>query len=689
MKVQRDRELTRLYVAAGLAVAVWMFFRAYRMVSAQVAGGVDAPSRWALLALGLVQVLAIGTLLFIMARSLAKVYFEYRRGILGSRVRARLVLALFGIGLLPSLMLFLVGQNFISKNVERWFLPEVQEMIHDGQGLAEAYQRHALSRLDAAIMMGGEADPEAIRQGADLDLVARKENGEWRWSLRPGLALPRSLVVGPLSAREDTPAGRWLLKGETSRVVGLFIPIADLTRMVRLENHARESLQLQHFKDPITTLPQLTFLFLTLLTLFAAVWTGLTLARTIADPVRALAKGAQRVGAGDLEVLLPEEGEDELAFLSKAFNHMTSDLRENRAQLESQAERIERQRAYLDQLLGALPVGVLSWGVDDQLRTLNPIARTWFGLGAGMPEWNDLASEPRLGHLPSLVALVKETGRTHQEDFRVGAEGEGRPVRAVVAPLAGGGILAVLEDLSLLAQAEKRAAWQEVARRMAHEVKNPLTPIQLTAQRMLRRAREGRLDVTVVTEGAEAILTEVASLARLVESFTRFARLPQPHPSRVEVGELVRQVAALYGPTHPRIAWELRLPEAPVQALWDRDMVKRALINFVDNALAAIQGEGTIRFILTAGSGFATLTVEDDGPGVREADRAKLFEPAFSTKERGSGLGLAIVRRIAQDHGGEAFYEPLAPGSRFGLRLPFGHLPDTGPSEITSPAPTA
>lgn len=661
MAAHRDRELARLYVAAGLAVAVWMCFKAYRMVSDQVAGGVDAPSKWALLALGLVNVLAIGTLLFIMARSLAKVYFEYRRGILGSRIRARLVLALFGIGILPSVMLFMVGQNFISKNVERWFRPEVQQMVKDGRAVTEAWNAQARTRLDMALR---------AQDGFGADWVGAKGPSGWRGTARAGLIAPQDVERSLLQGHEDSPAGRWLLLGEQHRAVGLFIPLDDLAHMARLEARARESLQLLHFKDAITTLPQGTFLFLTLLTLFAAVWTGLTLARTIADPVRALAKGAQRVGAGDLQVLLPEEGEDELAFLSKTFNRMTADLRENRTRLEAQSERIEAQRAYLDQLLGALPVGVLSWGEDGQLRTLNPIARAWFGLDHGLPNWKSLSHEPRLGRLPSLVALALETGRAQQEDFRVGAEGEGRPVRAVVAPLGGGGTLAVLEDLSLLAQAEKRAAWQEVARRMAHEVKNPLTPIQLTAQRLLRRAREGRLDVTVVTEGAEAILAEVGSLARLVESFTRFARLPQPHPTLVEAGELVRQVVALYGPTHPGIAWDLRLPEATVSALWDGDMVKRALINFVDNALAAVDREGTIRLTLAERGGSALLTVEDDGGGVPEADRAKLFEPTFSTKERGSGLGLAIVRRIAQDHGGEAFYESLNPGSRFGIRLP-------------------
>jgi two-component system, NtrC family, nitrogen regulation sensor histidine kinase NtrY len=307
------------------------------------------------------------------------------------------------------------------------------------------------------------------------------------------------------------------------------------------------------------------------------------------------------------------------------------------------------------------------------LRTFNAAARTWLGLDAFDPtlaRWETLAALPRLGRLPELLATVRESKRGAQEELRLGGEGEGRPVRALLEPIQGGGVLAVLEDLSLLAQAEKRAAWQEVARRMAHEVKNPLTPIQLTAQRLLRRHREGRLDPIAVQEGAEIILAEVSSLSRLVDSFSRFARLPVPQFSPCDPADLLRQVAALYGPNHPEVRWTLSLPEETVSVLWDADMVKRALINYVDNAVAAVGGQGTIQLSLTLEGQVLRFVVADTGSGVPEADRERLFEPYFSTKRKGTGLGLAIVRRIAQDHGGDVHYEPLHPGSRFSLVLP-------------------
>ncbi len=690
---QRPSELTRLYWAAGLLALITMIILAYKALSGRVAAGeLDAPSRWVLLGTGLANVLAIGILFFIVARSLVKLYFERRSGILGARLRTRLVTALFIVGVVPSLILFLVGRNFIAKNVERWFSPETEEVITVGKRVADLGRADLARRLAFGadrVMASPSADVVRLREESGTDFVGRlvKEGFESvsgqlfaQQSLRDGLATP-ALRARPTDTQElDGEAGQWTLRmvhrGDGDWVVGAFLPKADLEALHQMEARYKESVQSRRIRDTLETLPQRTFLFLTMLTLFFAVWTGLALSRSLSEPIRALAKAAQRVGSGDLEVQLQEMGEDELAFLAKSFNTMTRDLKTGRDALETQSARLDQQRAYLDQLLAALPVGVLSWRADGELRVVNAAARAWLGLEAEEVDsagWTKLSQSPRLGRLPELVRAVREDGKPRSEELRLGGEGDGRPVRVMVHSLSGGGLLALLEDLSQLAEAEKRAAWQEVARRMAHEVKNPLTPIQLTAQRLLRKAREGAVDQELLKEGAETILAEVGSLSRLVDSFSRFARLPQPQFAPVDARELLQQVAALYIPNHPAIQWSVELPEAQQPAFWDGDMVKRALINFVDNALGALgeaPSQGRITLGLRAEGAHLILRVEDDGAGVPMDQREKLFEPYFSTKRKGTGLGLAIVRRIAQDHGGEARYESLERGSRFVLSLP-------------------
>ncbi len=665
-KPRRHPELARLYGAVGMAVLVFLGFRVYRILSQQVDAPLNPLSKWTIYGFGLLNALFITVLVFIVGRSLAKLWFERRRGLLGSRIRTRLVLALLAVGIVPSLLIYVIGKKSISQNIERWFSPETQKILKDGRTLAVGLRSELRTRLVSAIQrVDGTTGVEDARVKAGLDLLQLSPKG--KAALAPGMAEP-PLQPGTF----ESPGGLWILERRPDGVLaGLRLDPGLSASLIGLERREQEARALGQNRETFQSPAENMLLLLTLLSIFAAVWTGLAISKTISEPVQDLADAAHRIGLGNLDVTVLEEGKDELAFLGRAFNRMTQDLKTSRAAIQAQADRIERQRAYLGQLLEALPVGVLSWDTDGALRTFNPAARAWFGCAPqAEPNWENLAQEPRTGSLPALVDAVRQDRRWQQEELRIGGEGEGRPVRAVVLPLAGGGELAVLEDLSALAQAEKRAAWQEVARRMAHEVKNPLTPIKLTAQRLLRRSKDGRLDLPNLAEAAETILIEVSALQRLVDSFSQFAKLPAPVFRDLDATELLRQVEALYVPSHPGIAWRFELPSEPLPAHWDADMVKRIVLNLVDNALGATGGKGAIRIALADGNGEARITVENNGPGVPVEIRERLFEPYFSTKQKGTGLGLAIVRRIAHDHGGDARYEPLSEGSRFEVRLP-------------------
>nr|AGS53467.1 nitrogen regulation protein ntrY [uncultured bacterium contig00038] len=677
-KSKRNQELTRLYFAAGLAAVSYTFFKLYKVFS-QAEISVLGTSRWSgLLALGLANTLVIGLILFIVARALAKIYFERRSGILGSRIRTKLVVAFLAVGIVPSVMLFIMGRPFILRNIERWFAPETGRIIRDGGEVSRMYKSEQLARVkqEAETAARLHQPPQLVLSEFALDLCSDSK----QTVVRDRTAAPDLSGDSPAWTVDAGADGTWYLGRHGEWVTGRLLGRNIQDSLARLERRQEEVRQLGTITNTLVEYTDNVLLFMTLLTIFAAVWSGLTLSRTIAEPVRALAKAAQRVGMGDLEVALPEEGEDELAFLSRSFNAMTRDLKAGNRENKRHAERIERQRAYLNELMDALPVGVLSLSTDGQLLTCNNTAQSWLGMASFDPDgqyWSDPGWRSRLGDLPYLLERVRQSGRPYQEELRIGREGEGRPVKVMAVPLSGGGELAVLEDLSLLAQAEKRAAWQEVARRMAHEVKNPLTPIKLTAQRLARRVRDGRLEPQAVSEGAETILAEVESLSLLVDSFTRFAKLPVPQPTQCDACELMRQVHALYESGQGKARLELLLPAEPVTVIWDGDMVKRALINFADNAIHTIQDSGTITLEVKVMGSRVRLSVSDDGPGVPQEVRPRLFEPYFSTKQRGTGLGLAIARKIAEDHGGVAVYESLEPGctgSMFYLELPVNSI---------------
>jgi len=673
---KRRGELVRLYFAVGLAAISYTFFKFYRLLSFSEES-VQGVSRWGgLLALGLANTLVIGLVIFMVARALAKVYFERRSGILGSKIQSKLVVAFLAVGILPSTMLFVMGRPFILKNVERWFAPETDRIIRDGGDISRIYKNGQLARIrqEAELAARLRVSPQEALIIFDLDFCSNSKGS----AIKNDLPMPDLASDGLAWTADGGKSGTWYLARNGEWAAGRLVSKEVQESMARLERRQEEAQQIKGLTSALVGFTDNVLLFMTLMTIFAAVWIGLTLSKAIAEPVRALAKAAQRIGRGDLNVALPEEGKDELALLSRSFNAMAADLKAGNEKIKSHAQNIEKQRAYLKELLDALPVGVLSISANGRLATCNNAVQDWLGMESFDPEfdyWGEPAWRYRLGDLPDMIEQVARTRKMRQEELRLGGEGEGRPIRAAIVPLSGGGELVVLEDLSLLAQAEKRAAWQEVARRMAHEVKNPLTPIKLTAQRLARRGAEGRLDLDSVIAGSETILGEVESIARLVDSFSRFAQLPVPQPRPCDACELLRQVYALYAQSNERAGLELALPNDPMLANWDGDMVKRAMVNLIDNALHAIKktdgtkGRIAVRAEALGGS-VARLSVADDGPGVPMEVRPQLFEPYFSTKRHGTGLGLAIARKIAEDHGGSAGYEPLKNGSLFYLELP-------------------
>ncbi|MEO6391329.1 MAG: ATP-binding protein, partial [Pyrinomonadaceae bacterium] len=455
---------------------------------------------------------------------------------------------------------------------------------------------------------------------------------------------------------------------------------------------------------------------LTLLLVFASMWAAIHIARGIAMPIQAMAEAANEVARGNLSHRVETVAEDELALLAESFNQMTAQLQENRQRLEANAAEVseknlalEERRNYIETVLESLTTGVISLNENDQVTTINAAAAAMLLLPAGSGHDHALSElmstedfevcerllyrARRIGHAAEQTTWARNANGDHAGSISValtatalrGPTGKGR------------GVVIVIEDLSELIAAQRAAAWSEVARRMAHEIKNPLTPIQLSAERMAKnftrlgeqgysngaeRSTENGGAVTsagyqsIVDECTQTITREVAGLKAMVDEFSRFARLPHAVPEPADLNEVVNQAVALYRDRLDGVRLDMKLGHGLPQVLLDSKQIRRVLVNLIDNSLEALATIETDRRVTIATAhdparGRLLVEIADTGPGIRREDFARLFQPYFSTKGRGTGLGLAIVQRIIVEHGGKIRAESNRPqGAKFIVELP-------------------
>jgi PAS domain S-box-containing protein len=425
-----------------------------------------------------------------------------------------------------------------------------------------------------------------------------------------------------------------------------------------------------------------------LATAFVATWIGFYLSRRITVPMEEVAAAAREISSGNLGVRVVADQGDEVGMLVEAFNDMAAQLQESRevitrstADLRRSNQALDERRRYIETLVANLSTAVVSLDREGRISTANPAAEEI--LGIGLPPGEELARLLEGEGLATLREFVTQpvprAGEIRRSDLVLTPRGESMTVSAHLTALRGPsqretqGLLIMLEDLTELMRAQRMAAWSEVARRMAHDIKNPLTPIQLAAQRLRKKFDESAPDFPdVLTDATASIEHEVAVLKGLVDEFSRFARMPEVVLRLVDFAGIVDSVVALYQGL-PGVRWEVEVESGMPQVQVDPEQMRRVLVNLIDNAVAAMSGEGSVRIAVRAGSGPGSLRLEvaDTGPGILPGDRSKLFLPYFSTKRRGTGLGLAIVHRIISDHLGTIRAEDNRPrGARFVIEIP-------------------
>ena len=608
------------------------------------------------------------------ARDIASDYYEEQQRLVASQAQ-RFARTLSGVDLAsadPAVVHDLVAPDVLQERID------LVEVYRVGSGTGDAPQVVPIVDV-AAPALPREYSRAAADRLAEQTAVSATESDRVE-PLPSGGQLIRTAI--PIRSSPNGPVRGVVIASEylTDRFAARARGMTDAYEQYR---------QLEVLKQPLSAIYLSFFLMLTLMILVGATWMGLYLAKRITRPVQMLATAANEIGAGHLDHRVEVETGDEFGSLIDAFNRMAGDLAASRRRLERSAVELERKhedvegrRRYVETILDRIATGVVSVDVTGRIRTWNSAATRLLGIDAhvaGMPAATVFAAR----ELKPLAAVVAEAPSA-REDLRpqevlITRDGRDLHLVAMATPLRrsdgqSDGVVIVFDDVSPLIRAQKVAAWREVARRLAHEIKNPLTPIQLCAERMQRHFADAPASTKALVEECTAtIVGEVESLKGLVYEFSQFARMPAPRAVPTDLHALLDDALALYRGLFTDVEIRAKYAATAPKVSVDPEQLRRVIINLVDNAIEAMERQGAIDVETEhdAAHSVVRIVIADNGPGIPPAEREKLFLPYYSTKQRGSGLGLAIVRRIVAEHGGSIEVTDNAPrGTRFAIELP-------------------
>ena len=675
-----------------------------------------------LVALSTLVFLLLVALTFVLLRNLLKLYAERQLGVLGSRFRTRMVVAALLLSFAPVLVMFMFAYGLMNRSIDKWFSGPVEQIQEDSGHVAKILSNYAgdNARQEALEIAASSETQQSFATGNSAGVL--REFRLHQHTLEGGFAM--AMADGNLMTAWNLPSA-WgalrstfppftLLQAEPQPwtcgntpyllaaapvgasgkiVVGLPLP-KDFAPILEQINKSQQSyLALGRQTKRIRGLYMLLLSLLTVLVLFAATWISLYLAKLVTRPVAALAEATREISAGHLGHRVDVSAADELGQLVSSFNRMAADLESSREKIEQAARaladtnmELEQRRRHIETILENIPTGVLSLDAGRRVSHTNQALARMFWPTGGVPFpgsiLRDVFPPDVAGDLGNLLRKSDRMSvTTSQLEIPVGRIKLN--VAVTVSSVQHGtqrlGYVIVFEDFSELLKAQQEAAWREVARRVAHEIKNPLTPIALSADRILRRLEKGAApddaSLAVIHGCAETIAGAVETVRSLVDEFSSLARFPAPQLRPADVNDIVESTLGMFNGRLDGIALEKQLAEELPPAMADPEAIKRALANLIDNAADAMQDslmrEIHISTALVGTKDAVEITVADTGHGVTREVKEKLFLPYFSTKKRGTGLGLAIVRRIVEDHRGSIRVEENQPlGARFVMELP-------------------
>jgi nitrogen fixation/metabolism regulation signal transduction histidine kinase len=718
---------TASLVVIGCGGLLWLSAILFMAQTAQHSAQFSRLHPWILM----VNVAGLVVLVGLLVTKLTQLVRDWRGHVIGSRLKARMVWTFGVLATLPILLVYFFAVQFLNKGIDSWFNVEMRQSLDDALVLSrsalETRMREHLAATelvaDELAAVGGEPSGllETLRRGAGaLEITIATESGaiiavskglssEVVPDEVPGEVLLQVRQGRPFVSLEPQAGGGYLVRtavplGNAADprgrlVVQALYPVAE--RIAALADTLQETYQQFGEKDylrrPLKASFILTLTVVLLLSLLAAWYGAIFTAQRLVQPIQDLVKGTRAVAQGDLDTRLPLTSHDEMGFLVHSFNDMTKRLRLAREDQQRAQQAAETERANLAIILARLSTGVISLETDLRVRTANRAAITILGDELEGSVGRDLGA---VGEEDGLLRQFADACRTRiavgdlewREQFTFQAGTARRILMCACTPLpregegeAPGGFVLVFDDITVMLQAQREAAWGEVARRLAHEIKNPLTPIRLSAERMRHKLLPSmnEKDAQLLDRGTETIVQQVEAMKEMVNAFSEYARAPRFEMADVNLNQLVTEVTDLYRAqvAGRGVTLEVRLEPAVTTLVADRGRLRQLLHNLLTNAVEALEGQpgGAIsvatRLGFRSGEEVAEIAVEDNGPGFQRELIGQVFDPYVTTKQRGTGLGLAIVRKIVEEHRGHVEAENRAEGgARVRVDLPMNEM---------------
>ncbi|MAI48959.1 MAG: two-component sensor histidine kinase [Rhodospirillaceae bacterium] len=690
-RVALGRKLSIALTIAALGFA----FATYATITGSSPLGADTRTVLILLQIDLVLFLLLG---LVLGRNLVGLWIERRRGQVGSRLHMRLVMLFSLIALAPAIIVSVFSAVFFNFGMENWFNARVKTAIVESRAVAEAYLKEhqqvirgdvlSMARdLERALPLLNENPRQfsqiltgqgLIRNLSEIYIFDGSGRILAKWAL--GFVIDRNPVAPDVIDRARGGEVVLLTSGADDRLraiikldrvvdaflyVGRFVEPNVLEHIEKTQQAATEYANIEGRRSSIEITFAMIFILVGMLLLFVAIWVGLVFANKLSRPISDLAGAAERVRAGDLSARVDEGPDsDELGLLSRAFNRMTDQLEGQRHELVQANRQLDERRHFIETVLGGVSAGVIGIDARGQINVANTSACSLLEtdidqrIGANIvdvvPELSEMIGGPhnRPHRLVEAQVSIKRLGRSRTLFVRLATDIVDRKVM---------GFVITFDDITELVAAQRKAAWSDVARRIAHEIKNPLTPIQLAAERLRRKYLvEVTSDPETFSNCTDTIIRQVGDIGRMVDEFSAFARMPRAEMEKVNIEQICRQAVVLPRSAHPGIEFVMEIPSDPILISGDVHQLSQVLTNLLQNAIDAIDGRiseiekdlprGAIRLALSVSGDHVEIEITDNGIGLPVDKRDQLTEPYITTRAKGTGLGLAIVRTILEDH---------------------------------------